>query len=517
MKKIITLSLLILASQCLWAQDDEPRWGLSFGVDKDTTKWLIASPYDNWFLILGGGVQTFIGNELDASARHNKLNFNASAEVGKWIIPDLAFSLRYNFFNVDGQSRYGLQPFINYDEVPLDQRYDTANPGYYNYQPFHAHAMTLMGFFTLDWTNFLLGYEKGKRTQLHWVSPIGLGTSMLFGTQKNPLKHHEADPQPGDFRRNFELCYSVRFGAEYHTLRGFSLVAYMELFGSESTWDWSPYVDWWNIFDIIPSFNVGIKLDLLKHANKKDPRTQKNVREKVNHEFLPAIPLYRIDSLQNEIYRLIDNRDSILNMSDLQGRDDAHTIDSINNLLDSINNLLDQELDKQPTPDGDVTPTNVIDELIRANQVLNLPATIVYYQLDKYFLDYNAHMRLMEFAREARQINDTIEFYVIGAADSLTGSIRHNQWLSERRSEAAFNSLVNDYGLNPNRLIKKPAGGITEYRKKEQNRMAMIIQKTPITEEIVNRWMRRGKEVLKNAAPDSRDRNNSRVSDGYEE
>jgi outer membrane protein OmpA-like peptidoglycan-associated protein len=291
----------------------------------------------------------------------------------------------------------------------------------------------------------------------------------------------------------------------------------MELFGSESTWDWSPYVDWWNIFDIIPSFNVGIKLDLLKHANKKDPRTQKNVREKVNHEFLPAIPLYRIDSLQNEIYRLIDNRDSILNMSDLQGRDDAHTIDSINNLLDSINNLLDQELDKQPTPDGDVTPTNVIDELIRANQVLNLPATIVYYQLDKYFLDYNAHMRLMEFAREARQINDTIEFYVIGAADSLTGSIRHNQWLSERRSEAAFNSLVNDYGLNPNRLIKKPAGGITEYRKKEQNRMAMIIQKTPITEEIVNRWMRRGKEVLKNAAPDRRDRNNSRVSDGYEE
>ena len=107
-------------------------------------------------------------------------------------------------------------------------------------------------------------------------------------------------------------------------------------------------------------------------------------------------------------------------------------------------------------------------------------------------------MRLKAFAREANALDDTTEFYVIGAADSLTGSIRHNQWLSERRSKAAYNQLINNYGMNANQLIQVHAGGIVEYEPREQNRMAMIIQKTPVTQEIVERWMRRAKERLEN-------------------
>ena len=168
-------------------------------------------------------------------------------------------------------------------------------------------------------------------------------------------------------------------------------------------------------------------------------------------------------------------------------------IAAIDHELDSLKHLVDHS---QPGP-GDHQPRNIFEDLLDANERLNLPATIVYYQLDKYDLDYNACKRLEDFAKEARLLDDTIEFYIIGAADSVTGSIRHNQWLSERRSEAAYNMLVNNYRLNANQLIRVNAGGIDVYDPKENNRMAMVIQRTPVTEEIVERWLRMSRERLK--------------------
>ena len=74
-KRVLILLTLLLATSSLSAQNFARR-GFAFGADRDTLLYIIASPFDNWFLTLGGGPQTFIGNELDASARHNKLNWN---------------------------------------------------------------------------------------------------------------------------------------------------------------------------------------------------------------------------------------------------------------------------------------------------------------------------------------------------------------------------------------------------------------------------------------------------------
>ena len=136
-------------------------------------------------------------------------------------------------------------------------------------------------------------------------------------------------------------------------------------------------------------------------------------------------------------------------------------------------------------------PSNVLEELIIANDVLNLPATIVYFQLDRYELDYNGRKRLQNFARDLNELEDTLEYYIIGAADSATGTIRHNQWLSERRCEAAYNMLVNHFGVSGNQLLVVPVGGITEYEPQENNRMAMVILRTRETEEIIDRWLKR--------------------------
>ena len=116
---------------------------------------------------------------------------------------------------------------------------------------------------------------------------------------------------------------------------------------------------------------------------------------------------------------------------------------------------------------------------------------MVYYELDRYDLDYNARKTLQKFAKEMNKMEDTLEFYIIGAADSVTGTASHNQWLSEKRCQAAYNMLTQHFGANKNQLRMEPVGGIMEYYPKENNRMALIILRTPVTEEIVERWRRK--------------------------
>lgn len=474
-RRIFITTLLLLATISVSGQRFVK--GFALGADRDTLQYIIASPFDNWYLSVSGGIQTFIGNELVASARMNKLNYNAKVEVGKWIIPDVAVSVRMSFFNVDGQTQYPLQPFVDYS---VDEQNEN---GYYS---FHGHALALLGFVTFDWTNFIMGYEAGKRNKFHIYTPIGLGASMLFGQQRNPKGSYEL----GSFRRNFELAYSFVLGLEYIASKHVSLHADVELFGSESTWDWTPYNNDYSIFDVIPSFNVGIKFNLLKSVNKFNPYTKSSAREKVNHEFLSFGTRSTVSTLQGRIEHLNRNIDSVLNLSHVKGERDSLTLADMSKERDSLQQRLDSVQDFLGR-----APVNVIEELLQSNELLGLPATIIYYQLDKYDVDYNGRKKLQKFAKELNSFDDTIEYYVIGAADSITGSIRHNQWLSERRCEAAYNILVNDFDVSSNQLLLMPVGGIMEYDPQENNRMALIIQRTPQTEEIVNKWIEKYKNV----------------------
>ena len=474
MRRFTVIALLLLATVSVSGQRSR---GFALGADRDTLQYIIASPFDNWYLALSGGIQTFIGNELVASARMNKLNFNAKVEIGKWVIPDIAVSLRLYFFNVDGQTQYGRQPFVDYS---TDARNDNG------YTPFHAHAAAILGFVTLDWTNFVMGYESGKRNRWHVFTPIGLGMSMLYGIQRNPVGSYEV----GSFRRNLELAFSLGVGVEYIISEHVTIHSHLDLFGSESTWDWTPYKNDYSIFDLNPSLNIGVKFNLLKSITKFNPYTKTSAREKVNHEFLSFGTRNTVSTLQGRIDHLNNAIDSVQNLSHVKGERDSLMLvdmskerDSLQQRLDSVEDFLGR------------APVNVIEELLQSNESLGLPATIVYYQLDKYDVDYNGRKKLQKFAKEVNNLDDTIEYYVIGAADSITGSIRHNQWLSERRCEAAYNILVNDFNVSSNQLLLMPVGGIMEYDPQENNRMALIIQRTPQTEAIVNKWMEKYRNV----------------------
>lgn len=486
MKKLL-LVLFALTSVSLSVSAQNFRGlGFSLGADRDTLLYIIASPFDNWYLSLGGGVQTFIGNELDAEARRNKIRATFSAEIGKWLIPDLAVSLRLSAFKIDGQTYYGLHPFVDRtSDTPTDHYHIDAYGNKQYYYPFSANAGAIMGYVILDWTNFLNGYESGRRKRLHVFTPIGLGMSMMFGAQR---KVDVAEYPVGTLRRNLELAFDLAIGVEYEASQEAAVYARASLFGSESTWDWSPYNNSYSIFDLIPSITAGVKFNFIHYVHKVNPYTGRAGRVKTFHEFQTVgsqhdlvrreVTIRHLGEARDSLDRLLDN---LTDANDSLRAEMQMKYDSVVTQRDSLDNELQQMRG----------PLNIMQELAEFNAERGLPATIVYYQLDRYEIDYNGRRRLQNFAKDVQKLPDTLQFFVIGAADSATGTVRHNQWLSERRSEAALEMLVERFGVKREQLVRVSVGGIMEYDPKEFNRMAFIILRTPETEKIVERWSKK--------------------------
>ena len=465
-KGILILLTLLLTATSLSAQNFTRR-GFAFGADRDTMLYIIASPFDNWYLTVGVGPQTFIGNELEASARHNKLNYNLKAEIGKWIIPDVSIALRFSYFSVDGQTRYGRHPFVDFTDAPT-QVDPNSGTVYFEYQPFHAHAFGVMGFVTIDWTNFFSGYEIGRRTHTHVFTPLGLGFSALHGAQVNPRGN------VGEFRINWELSYAGGLGIEYELSQKFSVSAIFELMGSESTWDWSPYDNSYSRFDLMPSLSFGARFNLLKNVRKLDVHSNITMRVPVHHEFLTVGGRKEVPELKGRITILSNHIDSL----EVRKNVDSNLVAELKDSLITLQNQLDS------MPEAPVT--NVMEAFIQNEMAL----TVIYFDLDKYTIDRNARYRLRRFAKMMERAPDTLEYYIIGAADSLTGSKRHNDWLSEKRCKAAYDVLVNDYGADRNQLIMMPVGGITAYEPMEENRMVMIVIRNKEADEIIEQWSR---------------------------
>ena len=68
------------------------------------------------------------------------------------------------------------------------------------------------------------------------------------------------------------------------------------------------------------------------------------------------------------------------------------------------------------------------------------------------------------------------KYLVCGYADKQTATPEHNMMLSENRAKAVYDALVNEFGVDPNQLVKDWKGGVDYmfYNMKELSRCTMI-------------------------------------------
>lgn len=437
------------------------------GADKDTLQYIVASPFDNWFIHLQAGVQTYIGNELVSSARWNKLNYNIGVEIGKWVIPDLAVSLIFQHFDYNSQTKYMLNPYI------LPAQYGGTDINDNGYYPFHAYGFGLGGLVTLDWMNLLCGYERGSAKKFHITTPVGLGLMMNTGKVLNPRKKSDAV--------NFEFYFTGGFDFCFNVTPHFILSANPRLTIIRPSFDYSPYDNAVSRIDYMPQFVLSAHWELFDDIYQKE--NDKVYVQQVNHRFLPAHNVMITESVEHldELLQELEDlraKDSLNALADEPRADEeanAREIADLQRQIDSISNLL-------PRNNGDIL--NDIFQLAQADPSVS---AVVYFPLDKYYLEVNAKSTLKRFATQASLMSSDNVYYIIGAADSLTGSKPHNWVLSQNRCKSVYNELTEVYGMNAGQFETIPLGGITIYDPKELNRVAIVILKNEASTELVKR------------------------------
>ena len=450
MKKAILVCMCCLAALSTFADDNASK-GVHFGTAKDTTDYSITAPRANWFFTVGGGVNSLIGDEYESSARYTGITPVGYIEVGKWVLPDVALVFNLSGFSLKGQTRYTLQPNV---EVPVGYTMtSTAPEGYLpQYTPFKEYGFAANGRVMLDLTNFFCGFDKGAQKKWHVMLPVGFGLAYERGSFDN---EHRKD-KGHDYHGNFEYNATLGLENEFKVTDRFSIVNDIYCGVLRGSFDYSgagPSYE--NLrspsFDLLPTITLAARFDLSKPevSTSKDGYAANEVG--VNRYFANT------NGLRDDLADAkAENEELKKELAEMQG------------IIDNLRN--------KPA------------EVKYVEKVLEPDPVIIYFKIDRWELLPEAKAILKSYAAVINASADDAKYYLIGGADSATGTSKRNVLLSNNRSRVAYDYLIKECGVNPNKLEKRALGGILEFDPIEMNRMTIVCPKTHRLAQIVDKW-----------------------------
>lgn len=114
-----------------------------------------------------------------------------------------------------------------------------------------------------------------------------------------------------------------------------------------------------------------------------------------------------------------------------------------------------------------------------------LPYEMVFFDLDKWDIRPQEEMKIAKMARIMKSYPDRV-FILYGSADSKTGTVKRNDFLSKNRADQVYNRLIIDYGIKPEQMKRVYLGGILDYDPFILNRTTVIIMDHPAVEKAFN-------------------------------
>lgn len=137
----------------------------------------------------------------------------------------------------------------------------------------------------------------------------------------------------------------------------------------------------------------------------------------------------------------------------------------------------------------DWEPLGLVDDMLYTNEDLHLPALVIRFSREDDDLNDNALRQLNLFASQVDAMGWDEGYYIIATADDAYASLKQKRRLCELRCRAVYKALVDNFGVDEYRLQVLPNGGYSEFAHQHSEQMVLIIQRTPDTEEVVERWI----------------------------
>ena len=484
MKRALILILLLISTVTLVAQSQNE----SFKTSRDTMTnrsehdvgWVRAHMLDNLTFDISTGGVLYFGYEDSKGKLKDRITPNIEAHLGRWLFPMLGYRLGGGFGTAHGfiskESYLNYRPTIisasgygtcwGTTEDVLYSGNDTivgSLGGYYwpvdgNDNVFMQKWRYIYGGIDvmLDLSNFKYYKNINFNKPLHHL--VYAGAHLRIGLSE---KHPQI------------LYFNTNFAAEGH-------IGYMPVWGINK--HWNLYADARlslveGLFDremlegievlntdLIFNLNVGVRYDF----NLRSP--EQRLRYYVEKGILPystaEVPknIMYVQVQDVDIVQIFDTL-TIIRYDTINDVVTLNIIDTLIHTRDSLINRVHQINDDTP-----------FDSILLKRL---LPYEMVFFDRDKWFIRANEAMKIDKMARIIKAYPNQ-KFLLIGAADSKTGTVKRNEFLSHRRADIVRDKLVLEYGIPESQLQCEYPGGILDYDPFELNRTCIIIMDHPV-------------------------------------
>lgn len=500
-KRIGFLLLLLVAAQLTSAQGEL----FTRATTSDTLKnrgehevgWFRAHALDNWVLNLQAGTNIYYGYEDNIVPIGQRFGSNFEMHLGHWIFPmvglrlDMGFAKSHGFISKDSYLRnrgmltadYGNCEGSSTSNINLgDTVVHGALGGYYWTDPDNADVLRQ------DWRYIYLGLDamvnlsylqKYERIDEHmrWHHLVYAGFQVRAGLSEN--NREKANSNAIGYSADLGRFHNTNFAAEAHVgympqyafAKHFRVYADVRLSILEGNFDRERLN---GVEKMGPDLNFNLSLGLsygfnLRSDNARHrwlverqviPYNATDMPEFVTYVQVEDINYVRIlDTIKHLTYDTIDDIVTLTYVDSLQG-----VLDS---LINRANNL----------PDDTPLDSILLKQL--------LPYEMVFFDLDKWDIRATEEMKIAKMARLMKAYPERT-FSLYGSADSHTGTVKRNDFLSHMRADVVFNKLVIDYDIPEQQMKREYLGGIDDYDPFILNRTTVIIMDHPAVRKAFN-------------------------------
>lgn len=477
MNKRLILILLLAAGSINTAlgQKDNDRYvaqGRAYHSDdtavvngKNGVGWIRAHFFDDWFMELQGGGQLYYGTEDREGPFFDRLTGNAEFHFGRRIFPMFGFRLgggygfAHGFLTKDTYNTHLIT--TDGDAQCGTDAYGNSLHGYY-YDFNNELLIQKWKYYYLGADLFLdLAIFRGSEKYNPWKKWNNIvygGVHTKFGLSEAGNNSHRSEAHLGYIlKRNFKSGLGVFLDAR---------VSFME---RKFDREWVAGIET-SGFGVDPIANLHVGVIYKFHIRTEEERNEFERRD-VNDSLYGSVTHFTYMKME-ETYTM-SMIDTMLKYENVN-TPTPEMQKKINDLRDSI------EADKDRRKRGaDGQP---LDSIL-LNQLL--PYEMVFFELDKWDILPSEEMKIDKMARIMKAYPDE-KFILTGSADSKTGTVKRNIFLSHNRADIVYNKLVSEYGIPESQLEREYLGGILDYKPFYLNRCTVIIMDHPQVQKAFN-------------------------------
>ena len=452
--------------------------------------WIRSHTFDNWVFGIQGGTNIYYGYEDNVAPIGKRFGANVEMHAGHWIFPmvglrgNIGYGNSHGFISTDSYLRNRQTLTADYGEcagssTSIVNLGDTAVAGalggYYWTDPDNSDILRqdwrymYAGLDLMMNLSYLKHYENVD-FNTKWNHIVYAGFLVRAGlSEANPEKANSNaigySRDLGHFHNtNFAVSAHIGYAPQYALSSHWKLFADIRLSLLEGNFDRERLN---GVENMGPDVNLNFYLGINYSCNLRTKKAR--LRWMVEHQIMPynatELPEF-ITYVQAEDVDYIRILDTIKHLS-------YDTIDDLVILeyVDSLQGVLDSLIHVAAAMPEDTPLDSILLKQL-------LPYEMVFFDLDKWDLRATEEMKIAKMARLMKAYpNHT--FLLYGSADSHTGTVKRNNFLSQMRADVVFNKFVVDYGIPERQMKREYLGGIDDYDPFILNRTTVIIMDHP--------------------------------------